>query len=338
MSVFNGGKYLNDAIKSILNQTFENFEFLIINDGSTDATKTLLAGYDDPRICVVHNEKNIGLARSLNKGLELARGKYVARMDSDDISLPQRLERQVKFMNANQNIAICGTFVRVKSEREILISKYPTTPADVKCRLMFGPSLAHPSAIFRTSDFNKFNLRYDPNLIRAQDYDLWVRASRHLDISNLNEVLLVYRVHDEQVSQKHKGPQKNIANEIRLIILETMGIIPTSAEKEIHQSLAFYEFVSNRNYVKDVDRWLRKLQQTNLSTLVFPEPEYSQMLAKVWFDACSATYKLGPWCLIRFWRSPLAWSSVKVDLKSRIYFTLYCLKAGIWACFEKNDT
>jgi len=109
MPVYNGEKYLNEAIDSILGQTFKDFKFLIINDGSTDGTADILKSYKDSRIKVTNNEKNIGLTKSLNKGLKMAKSEYIARMDADDISLPTRLQKQVEFMDSHPKVGVCGT-------------------------------------------------------------------------------------------------------------------------------------------------------------------------------------------------------------------------------------
>jgi glycosyltransferase involved in cell wall biosynthesis len=116
MSVYNGEKYLCEAIDSILNQTFENFEFLIVNDGSTDRTLEILQSYRDPRIKVINNERNIGLTASLNKGLKIAKGEYVARMDADDVSFPHRLEQQKAFLDRNPRVAMVGSWAEVIDE------------------------------------------------------------------------------------------------------------------------------------------------------------------------------------------------------------------------------
>ena len=113
MPVYNGEKYLKEAITSILLQTFDDFEFLIINDGSSDASVDIIQSFRDPRIRLVHNDTNIGLIATLNKGLKLAHGKYVARMDQDDISLPRRLEKQTYFMDNNPDVGVCGTWIKL---------------------------------------------------------------------------------------------------------------------------------------------------------------------------------------------------------------------------------
>ena len=112
MPVYNAEKYVAEAIDSILNQTFNDFEFLIINDGSTDNSLDIIKSYDDPRITIINNETNLGLSHTLNKGIELARGEYIIRMDADDISLSIRLEKQIEFMDSNQHIGICGSWIQ----------------------------------------------------------------------------------------------------------------------------------------------------------------------------------------------------------------------------------
>jgi len=117
MSVYNGEKYLREAIDSILNQTFTDFEFLIVNDGSTDRTAEILRSYDDPRIIIINNEKNIGLTKSLNIGLRMAKGEYIARMDADDVSMPERLQKQIELLNQKKNTGLVGTYYTIINEK-----------------------------------------------------------------------------------------------------------------------------------------------------------------------------------------------------------------------------
>ncbi|NHJ46179.1 MAG: glycosyltransferase family 2 protein, partial [Asgard group archaeon] len=137
MSVFNGEKYLREAIDSVLHQTFTDFEFLIINDGSTDNSVEIINSYDDERIHLVHNEQNIGLAASLNKGINLARGEYIARMDCDDINHQTRLEKQVKFMDKNPDIGLLSSANRFIQDDKILnlVDRFPTDHHTLKAFL-----------------------------------------------------------------------------------------------------------------------------------------------------------------------------------------------------------
>ena len=207
MAVYNGEKYLREAIDSILRQTFTDFEFLIINDGSTDNSVEIIKSYDDKRIHLVHNEKNIGLAASLNKGLKLAQGDYVARMDCDDISYPLRLEKQVKFMDKHLDIGICGAWMRTFGETKEEVLSYPTSNEEISATLFYKSAISHPTIIFRKKIFQEFNIYYNPKLIYAQDFDLWNKLRAKVKFANIPEVLYYYRV--LQSSQYHTKKLKH---------------------------------------------------------------------------------------------------------------------------------
>jgi glycosyltransferase involved in cell wall biosynthesis len=196
MPVYNGEKYLREAMDSILGQTFTDFEFIIINDGSTDQSAEIISLYTDRRIILIHNDQNLGITASLNRGLDVARGEYLARMDCDDISLPERLAKQVMFMDANPAVGACGTWALDIDPVGNIIGKWETLVGEQLDNFYWRTSLIHPAAMFRFTEFGE--LRYDR--AAAEDYDLWfrIRAKRKLD--NLPEYLLLYRVHDESIS------------------------------------------------------------------------------------------------------------------------------------------
>ncbi|MHA2039282.1 MAG: glycosyltransferase, partial [Promethearchaeota archaeon] len=179
MPVYNNEKFLRESVDSILNQTFKDFEFIIINDGSTDRTKKILNAYKDFRIRVIDNDKNIGITRSLNKGLGLAKGEYIARMDGDDISLPERLERQVKFLENNPKVVLLGNWVEIIDGDGNLrsITRYPTNHCFITWIFLFKTCLAHPTVMYRKKEVLKIN-GYNSMLSYTQDYDLWVRLSK----------------------------------------------------------------------------------------------------------------------------------------------------------------
>jgi glycosyltransferase involved in cell wall biosynthesis len=217
MSVYNGEKYLREAIDSILNQTFTDFEFLIINDGSADRTAEILQSYRDPRIKIINNEENIGLTKSLNKGLGVARGEYIARQDADDISLPDRLNVQYNYITDDPNLAICASSYEQIDENGNTIK---TIEEYLGCEqlyyfLTFANLLAHSTVLLKKSIVLKLN-GYDDKLIRAQDYDLWYQASRANKVVQIGEVLLKLRIHQENISSKYRNSQKYIANSVAL--------------------------------------------------------------------------------------------------------------------------
>ena len=195
MSVYNGERYLRESIESILSQTFQDFEFLIINDGSKDRTRDLILSYDDPRIRLVDNEQNLGLTRSLNHGMELAEGQLIARQDADDISEPERLARQVAFLDSHGDVALLGTWYKEIDAQGALLGRkeLPTQSMEIRWSLLFFCPFVHSAVMMRKSPMLEQIGFYDESFVYAQDYDLWSRIARRLTVANLPERLLQYR-------------------------------------------------------------------------------------------------------------------------------------------------
>jgi len=209
MSVYNGEKYLREAIDSILAQTFTDFEFIIIDDGSTDRSPQIIDEYADGRIRFIRNDRNIGLTLSLNKGLKTAHGEYIARMDCDDVSLPERLAKQIAFMDANREVGACGTWALDIDHAGKVIGKRETLVGEQLDNFYWRTSLIHSSSMFR---FNPSGGPwYDPTAPVSQDYDLWLRIRTERKLSNLAEHLLLYRVHDESITNVNADKQMNTA-------------------------------------------------------------------------------------------------------------------------------
>jgi len=217
MSVYNGEKYLREAVESILNQTFEDFEFIIINDGSSDSSRDKILSYKDSRIRFIENEKNLGLTKSLNRGLRIAKGKYIARIDVDDISMPGRFEKQVSFLDEHKEIALVGSWIQIINPQsgEVFVLKYDCDPVIIKWTLLFKNPIAHSSAFFRKEIIEEMGY-YKEKYKYAQDFDLWFRISRRYKIANIAEVLVKYRIHDESVTkaQQTYNMQRQFVSEI----------------------------------------------------------------------------------------------------------------------------
>jgi glycosyltransferase involved in cell wall biosynthesis len=324
MPVYNCERFLAEAIESILSQTLADFEFVIIDDGSTDDSVEIIASYRDSRIRLIRNWTNLGVSESLNKGFCLARGEYVARMDSDDVCLPERLARQVAFMEEHAEIGICGTWIETMGEQAGQVLRYPTAPDTVKCTHLFGPALAHPSVIMRRDMLKKLGLLYNPSFRRAQDFELWVRASEYTALANIGEVLLRYRLHHQQVGKLHNEEQITFAGKVRLVQLHNLGITPTAEEYNIHQSISQWRFKTDRAFVGKTEKWLCKLINANVGAKVYPEPAFSAVLCERWFEVCDALTELGPWTLKKFMLSPLS-RKVKFSWRRCVSFFLNCL-------------
>lgn len=196
MSVYNTKEeWLRESIESILSQTFSDFEFIIINDGSSNNVEEIILSYKDERIKYIKQE-NQGLAKSLNYGLKIAQGEYIARMDSDDISLPDRFKKQIDFLDKNKDISVLGTWFEFFPKKYVL--KHPEKICYLN--LLTCCCIGHPTVMFRRSDFEKYNLRYDSEY-KCEDYELWSRAIRYLKFANIQEVLLKYRWHENNLSK-----------------------------------------------------------------------------------------------------------------------------------------
>ena len=200
MPVYNAEKYLDQAIQSILNQTYKNFEFIIINDGSTDDSIDIIRKYQkkDKRVFLI-NKENAGISEALNDGIKISKGSFIARMDADDISLPKRFETQIKYIIKN-NLDLCGSWTQLFQKSRLLnISKYPKNHEDIFFRLFFMTSFSHPTVIFRKKVFEKINYKNH----FAEDYKLFCDISaNNFKLGNVQKILLNYRVHFDQLSKK----------------------------------------------------------------------------------------------------------------------------------------
>lgn len=250
MSVYNGEKYLREAIDSILDQTFTDFEFLIINDGSTDRTAEILQSYDDSRIRVINNEKNIGLTKSLNKGLKMARSEYIARMDADDVSMPTRLEKEVAFLDENKNVGLVGTYYLMMNENGKVLHtvKCLTKGKELKEKLLEGNQFGHGSVMFRAECIERVGL-YREEVGSAEDYDLWLRISEVYDVVNIPEPLYKWRFNLKSISFRKKVQQDKFAELVRELAKERRqsgrDTLQTLERKEIDKFLD--RFLSGTN-------------------------------------------------------------------------------------------
>jgi Glycosyl transferase family 2 len=205
MSVHNGVPFLAEAVESILGQTMTDFEFLVIDDRSTDGSAEVVEAYGDPRIRVVRNDSNLGLTRSLNIGLAAARGELIARQDADDNSHPERLARQVAFLDAHPEIALVGTQARIigsRGERRRGVIRKPVTADGIAWEFMFGNPFIHSSVMVRTKVIREMLGGYNEAFITSQDYELWTRLVAVARATNLKERLMDFRSYSESVSRQ----------------------------------------------------------------------------------------------------------------------------------------
>jgi glycosyltransferase involved in cell wall biosynthesis len=236
MPVYNGEKFVDEAIRSILCQSYLNFEFLIINDGSTDKTEDIVLSYQDKRIRYVKNEKNIRLIATLNKGLDLSRGKYIARMDADDISLPNRLEKQVSFLERNLSVGLLGTWVKTIGQPKESEVRFKQGNEAIRLELLFHNYFHHPTVMIRANVLRENKLKY-PSVLHAEDYAFWLEIAKYTQLEILPEILVFYRTHEENISKIHEDVQANQTDLLRKKQLDNYGIRYTETELSLYFKL-----------------------------------------------------------------------------------------------------
>lgn len=237
MPVYNGEKYLREAIDSILAQTYTDFEFIIIDDGSADTSQQIVRSYTDPRIRFYQNEHNMGVAATLNRGLDLAAGEYIARMDADDISLPTRFEFQVDFLDKHLHTAVVGCEVYFFDENGFIRNGgYSSNFRQMKVDLFFFCGLAHPSVMMRKSMVRRVG-GYDLSFNGLEDYELWSRISDSYEITAIPHVLFKYRIHGSQVT---KNPSPDYLR--RMHCLKERQLIRIGIDPKCDAARAYYDY------------------------------------------------------------------------------------------------
>jgi glycosyltransferase involved in cell wall biosynthesis len=217
MPVYNCAEYVKDAVESILVQTFRDFELIIIDDCSTDQTKAIIQSFHDPRIRLVEKLQNSGYTDSLNAGIKMAEGAYIARMDGDDIAEKDRLQVQYEFLEENKAIGVCGSWYSIIGSGERII--VPTEADDIKIAALEYNPIAHPTVFLRRSLFTEYKFAYNKDCEPAEDYDLWCRMFPFTKVVNVPANLLRYRRHSDQVSVVKSEKQQRISSSVRLALL-----------------------------------------------------------------------------------------------------------------------
>lgn len=282
--VYNGEAFLAEAIQSALDQTFQDYEILVIDNASTDRSVEVARTFTDPRIRIFQNESNIGHAGSLNVGLAEARGEYAAILDADDACLPTRFERQTAFLDANPQYLFCGSWSKTFGAWD-LERRYPTDYESLRASLLFECPIVTPAVMLRREMVRDAGMAFDPDFSHAFDYRFWVEASRRFPIANLGEFLLRYRLHPGQVSNQQRdrmkaGTRMGLAPLLRELVPDI-----SDADIELHLDVFFMESIES---VEDLDR-LRahfgKIYEANRKQNRYVQAEFLKILKKKWFEA-----------------------------------------------------
>ncbi len=280
-------EFLRKAIDSILSQTYSSFEFIIIDDCSTDNSLEIIESYSDDRIVIIKNTENMGLTKSLNKGMAIARGEYIARMDADDVSLPERFEKQIEYMENNPQVIVCGSAMELigewqsKYNRNMIYQELPEKDV-LQVFLLFGNNMNIPNnvALFRHQELSKHNIKYNEKYIYAQDFRMWVECSKYGECQNLPEVLVQYRIHDKAVSIDKQEQQKECAKNILSEQLSWLGLQLPDNWEILHWGL----LKQRKPYDLECKKWMEKIIAQNKIFNVYNQAYLERLLYEKWAE------------------------------------------------------
>ena len=293
MPVYNGEAFIREAIDSILLQTFKDFEFIILDDGSTDNTASIILSYADSRIKYIKNEKNIGIAKTLNIGLKHARAPLIARMDSDDIAYPDRIKIQLDHLHKHPEITVCGTAIEINEQPYKLVVP-PIKHEEICAHLLFECCLYHPTTVFRKNIIMSKG-GYRQAFSGAEDYDLWQRLSVFPDISffNIPEALLYYRTYSNTSERaSYLAKQRTLSNEIQLNNLKRLNMEPSPSSLSCHSALANPRMVNDTPSLTNCRSWLKRIELANQITHTYSQYYLKKELNKRWISLCVYVAKL----------------------------------------------
>jgi glycosyltransferase involved in cell wall biosynthesis len=311
---YNAEKYVFHAIKSVLCQSFENFELLLINDGSNDNSIEIIKSFNDQRIRIIENDQNIGLIKTLNKGVLLARGEYIARMDADDICRMDRFQKQYDFLEKNQDYVMCGTWATSIDCNGNKIGKIKRIDSSelIKVNMLFTTPFIHPSVMIR-SKVLQIEL-YNLEALHCEDMELWPRLAQHFayKFANIKEFLLEYRIHDTNISVVNKDFQNEMRKKFLSPYTEKLiGRVMSEEEKQIH-FLSYHlksEKLSNNLLIKSKD-WFVFLSESNKKTNYFIQNELDALFFSRWIVLCFKQRSV-----FRIFNIPLVWYKPSIFLK-----------------------
>jgi len=280
MPVYNGEVHLVEALQSVLQQSFGDFEILVIDDGSTDNSCALLSQFSDSRIQLIKNPSNIGLVPTLNIGLSLCKGKYIARMDQDDICEPNRFAEQVGFLSMHSDIDIVGCAIKFFGAiKNPYVHVFPAEHQHIHVALLFYCSLAHPTLMFRRSLIDSGLFNYANEFRHAEDYHLWSRLLLRVRAANLPQHLLSYRLHQKQYSSTLSNRQYDVSLQVRKLILSEAGVTPTPGDIELHESVILERPLSGAKYLEALATWFGKIEDGNKKSAYWDANALHQLLS-----------------------------------------------------------
>lgn len=322
--VYNCEDYISETIQSILNQTYEDFEYLLIDDCSTDRSVDIIESFSDPRIRLIKNEINQGISYNRNLAIDESNGDYLAMIDGDDIALSQRLEKQIEFLEKHPEYGIIGTeIIHIDAQGKEMNQSitFPIPDEQIPSRMLFNNYIYTSSATIRKSVFEE-GIRFKKSFIVAEDYEVWIQLIRKSKIGHIREPLTKYRIHDQSISIQKK--QLMLDTEIKIINIQLNELkCPLNSEE-----LKIFSAISKENHLlyinkyKEVNSLIAKLIQANNRSKIFNSSDFKKHLYQYWHIYFLNIRKFNPITLIN---SIVNGMFLLLPIKKRLLFLIKCM-------------
>lgn len=285
MPVYNSQTFVGEAISSVLSQSYTDFEFLIIDDCSTDESASVIKKYTDKRIRFYQNEKNQGYIKSLNYLLNECKGTFIVRHDNDDFSSKDRILNQVTFLENNPDHLICGSNCRGVGFKNA-VSFLPKTDSECRVYMIFNSPFYHPSVCFRRKVFSEYNLLYNSDLMPAEDYDMWIRISQFGKMANLPSIEFNLRIHNSNTSSLNSQKQKKILLSLRdRYLSEILQLKIQDNENNLLSSITYSNSFTNIEVI-EIERLFLKIRTSNFTTGILDKADLNFWLLYFWTKVC----------------------------------------------------
>lgn len=323
MPVYNSEIYLREAVDSILQQSYTDFELLVFDDGSTDATISILESYTDERIQIFSDRKNLGQPKRYNAGIERAKGKYIAIMHADDIALPHRLATQIAFMEANQEYDLVGAGIYFMHQSNTSIKRRALKGEHsdyLYLYRLFNCPFYHPTIVFRAKIMQQF--RYDETFVSAEDYELWSRMLNTCKSYNIPEALLHYRLHGNNNAERKRAIQRRNVQVIYQRMFQQFEVAPSAEELRTHMLIWEGHFAAyTKTELEAIEQWLIKLKKRLENKTGEP---VEQVIRDIWFSSCKRRIpNAGLRTILEYKKSSLSdWRSLSI--RQKMVFRLQC--------------
>ncbi len=276
---YNEEKHIAEAIRSVLKQTFKDYEIIVVDDASSDKTKEIIKSFKKPNIKIIENIENKGVSYSRNQYIKNAKSKYIAVLDADDTWYPEKLELQVRFMDNNPYCVVCGCSAnRISSNNDAELWQYPKDDLFIKLRFLWGNGAIHSSVILRSEIITKYKIYYDEQLSQAEDYDLYIRLIEYGKIFNLDKVLVNYNIHDKQLTSCKKNEQLSLGSYVAIKYLRNKGFHLSTEFENVYRKVFEYNLNLTTQEIDQFGECINYLIKENINLRLFNNNELAKIL------------------------------------------------------------